>query len=253
MKNSSDRSEDDCLDMIGRYDAVDWQTFSQKKNIEEIARNTKDKNDIQLTAVIEIFMTIASIVADNVLSGVLHSFVWGLILFLSVIPIILLLSKYVMRFWKKCQPGSDIPNSKDMIDLFDNDICYYALMAESYSDKLCTTEEKREVKTQIEVFCFIEACYYVNKAVYELSRTANSFPAIYSDDVDGLYNDRTISITRLLNVFKILDTVIEKIEKRFWLISELDTNANFKKLFERHKSTYEKFKDLIDANFKRSF
>lgn len=32
--------------MINKYDALDWQTFSQKKNIEEIVRNTKDKNDI---------------------------------------------------------------------------------------------------------------------------------------------------------------------------------------------------------------
>lgn len=84
--------------MINKYDAIDWQTFSQKKNIEEIAKNTKDKNDIQLTAVVEIFMTIASIFADNVLSGTLHSIVWILILAASSVPIIWLLSKYIIRF-----------------------------------------------------------------------------------------------------------------------------------------------------------
>ena len=149
--------------MINKYDAIDWQTFSQKKNIEEIAKNTKDKNDIQLTAVVEIFMTIASIFADNVLSGTLHS-----ILAASSVPIIWLLSKYIIRFWKKNLPGSDIPNSQDMIDLFDNDICYYVLMAESYSKEFSDAKKiKKECITDVDRFYFIETCFYVNKAIYQ--------------------------------------------------------------------------------------
>ena len=232
--------------MINKYDAIDWQTFSQKKNIEEIAKNTKDKNDIQLTAVVEIFMTIASIFADNVLSGTLHSIVWILILAASSVPIIWLLSKYIIRFWKKNLPGSDIPNSQDMIDLFDNDICYYVLMAESYSKEFSDAKKiKKECITEVDRFYFIETCFYVNKAIYNLSKTANNFNVIYSDDVNELYNNRKISITRLSNLLGILDSVIKIIEDNFDIISGVDKKENFRELFRKYCDSYEKFKRLL--------
>ena len=34
-----------------QYDAIDWQAFSQKKNIEEIVKNTRDDHQLRLTAV----------------------------------------------------------------------------------------------------------------------------------------------------------------------------------------------------------
>lgn len=232
--------------MINKYDAIDWQTFSQKKNIEEIAKNTKDKNDIQLTAVVEIFMTIASIFADNVLSGTLHSIVWILILAASSVPIIWLLSKYIIRFWKKNLPGSDIPNSQDMIDLFDNDICYYVLMAESYSKEFSDAKKiKKECITEVDRFYFIETCFYVNKAIYNLSKTANNFNVIYSDDVNELYNNRKISITRLSNLLGILDSVIKIIEDNFDIIYDVDKKENFRELFRKYCDSYEKFKRLL--------
>ena len=232
--------------MINKYDAIDWQTFSQKKNIEEIAKNTKDKNDIQLTAVVEIFMTIASIFADNVLSGTLHSIVWILILAASSVPIIWLLSKYIIRFWKKNLPGSDIPNSQDMIDLFDNDICYYVLMAESYSKEFSDAKKiKKECITDVDRFYFIETCFYVNKAIYNLSKTANNFNVIYSDDVNELYNNRKISITRLSNLLGILDSVTKIIEDNFDIISGVDKKENFRELFRKYCDSYEKFKRLL--------
>ena len=232
--------------MINKYDAIDWQTFSQKKNIEEIAKNTKDKNDIQLTAVVEIFMTIASIFADNVLSGTLHSIASMLIVAASSVPIIWLLSKYIIRFWKKNLPGSDIPNSQDMIDLFDNDICYYVLMAESYSKEFSDAKKiKKECITDVDRFYFIETCFYVNKAIYNLSKTANNFNVIYSDDVNELYNNRKISITRLSNLLGILDSVIKIIEDNFDIISGVDKKENFRELFRKYCDSYEKFKRLL--------
>ena len=34
--------------LLDKYDAVEWQSFSQKKDIEAIVRNTKEKKNIQL-------------------------------------------------------------------------------------------------------------------------------------------------------------------------------------------------------------
>ena len=107
--------------MCNRYDAIDWQTFSQKKDIEEIAKNTKEKKDIQLTAAVEICLVIVSIVADNIL-GDNVSILWWVIGILSIIPIVILLFKYLIVFVNKNKPGSDIPNAKDMIASVDKGI-----------------------------------------------------------------------------------------------------------------------------------
>lgn len=45
-----------------QYDAIDWQAFSQKKNIEEIVKNTRDDHQLRLTATIEIALSVISIV-----------------------------------------------------------------------------------------------------------------------------------------------------------------------------------------------
>lgn len=111
--------------MDKKYDALDWQSFSQKKNIEEIVKNTKDRNTIQLTAITEIFMTITSIAASNVFADEKYWPIWVGITVLAAIPMVYLLFKFVWRGIKKHFPGNDIPNLQDMIDLFDNDICYY--------------------------------------------------------------------------------------------------------------------------------
>lgn len=50
-----------------QYDAIDWQAFSQKKNIEEIVKNTRDDHQLRLTATIEIALSVISIGADNTL------------------------------------------------------------------------------------------------------------------------------------------------------------------------------------------
>lgn len=232
--------------MINKYDALDWQTFSQKKNIEEIARNTKDKNDIQLTAAIEIFMAIATLVLDNIFSGNLDDRIWFIILIISLIPIIRLLLIYVLRYVSQYRSGYDLPNPQDMIDLFDNDICYYVLMAESYSHEFKDLKNNNIKEfTSIEKFCFIETCFYIIKAIHDLYRMSGVIDKVFSVDASDLISNRKVSLTRLKNIFNILDGVIPIIEANFDMISDIDTNKNYYQLFQHYKFIYENFKNLI--------
>lgn len=232
--------------MINKYDALDWQSFSQKKNIEEIVKNTKEKKDIQLTAVIEIAMAVSSIVAENLFTNNLPKLIWVIIFVISIIPLIWLGYKYLKRFIDKNKIGSDIPDLNSMISLFDNDICYYALMAESYLEKL--KEIDRNNVTDIDKFYFIETCFYVNKTIYNLSVTTNSIDNLFSDDIEELYNDRKISITRLKNIFEIIDNVLLKIEIYAEIIKDIDTNSNYMNLLKKYKQSYKQFK----GNFQNS-
>lgn len=232
--------------MGNRYDAIDWQTFSQKKDIEEIAKNTREKKDIQLTAVVEICLVIVSIAADNVF-GDKVSILWGGIGILSIIPIAILLFRYLIAFVNKNKPGRDIPNAKEMIDVFDNETCYCVLMAESYSRKLVNQE-----KSQINKFYFIETCFYLNKAIYNLSSMSNCVDTVFSKDIKNLYQTKTISLTRLYNLFAMIDNIFNIIDEKKRLIEDIDIDGNYVLLYERYKKEFEDFRVIIKLQFEEN-
>lgn len=240
--------------MDRKYDALDWQSFSQKKDIEEIVKNTRDKKDIEITATIEIAMLVSSIIAPKLFEENVPIIVWVIIAIVTVIPLLWLAAKFGMSFYKKRRLGNDIPDVSLMLDLFDNDICYYALMAESYAEKIKMVEG--ENISNVEQFYFIETCFYVNKAIYNLSLTQACVDKMYSTNSKTLYSSRKISYTRLKNIFNILDESIEIVKGKFDMISEIDMDNNYSKLFELYLESYDRFKALffdIDTPLRESY
>lgn len=226
-----------------KYDALDWQSFSEKKNIEEIAKNTKDKNEIQITAAIEIAMGVSSIVSATIFCGKILVVVSWITLIISLIPIIWLGIKYFIRYYNRKKRGNDIPNVSSLIDLFDNEICYYVMMAESYTNKLDSINI--DSPSSVEQFYFIETYFYINKAIYNLSLTSNCKDKLYSTDKRNLHQNRNISYTRLRNIFDILDLCIEKADSKFSIISCIDIDHNYKEVCIQYKTQYNTFKKLF--------
>lgn len=234
-----------------KYDALDWQSFSEKKDIEEIAKNTKDKNEIQITAAIEIAMGVSSIVSDTIFCGKVLVAVSWITLVISLIPLIWLGIKYSIRFYNKTKRGNDIPNVSSLINLFDNEICYYAMMAESYTNKLDNIDAS--ISISVRQFYFIETCFYINKAIYNLSLTSNCKDKLYSTDKKKLHQNKNISYTRLRNIFDILDLCIARVKTKFEIIYDIDKEKNYEKLCSEYNKQYNTFKKLfksIDQNLK---
>lgn len=234
-----------------KYDALDWQSFSEKKNIEEIAKNTKDKNDIQITAAIEIAMGVSSIVSDIIFCGKILIVVSWITFIVSLIPLLWLGIKYSIRLYNRKKRGNDIPNVSSLINLFDNEICYYVMMAESYTNKLDNTNAN--LPLPVRQFYFIETCFYINKAIYNLSLTSNCKDKLYSIDKKKLHQNRNISYTRLRNIFDILDLCIINVKTKFDIIDNIDHENNYEKLCSEYNKQYNTFKKLfisIDPNLK---
>ena len=70
---------------------------------------------------------------------------------------------------------------------------------------------------------------------------------VFSVDASDLISNRKVSLTRLKNIFNILDGVMPIIEANFDIISDIDINKNYYQLFQHYKSIYENFKNLIRA------
>ena len=229
--------------LLDKYDAVEWQSFSQKKDIEAIVRNTKEKKNIQLTATVEICLVTLSIAIDNIWANG-NPLIWVAIAVLSIIPIGALLLKYIYDYMKKYRPGSDIPKDKDMINVFDNEVCYYVMMAKAYSKKI------KRISDEEDIFFYIEMCFYLNKAIYHLSCMENSIDVVFSEKCEEIYADKKISLTRLKNLYNIIEEIYYVIEERKEILKEIDINENYVDLIERYKMTYKEFKKTIKSVFK---
>ena len=59
-----------------------------------------------------------------------------------------------------------------------------------------------------------------------------------------LYEERNISVTRLINVFSILDNCNAIIADNFELIRDIDVNDNYYNLWNKNLKAYRAFKKL---------
>lgn len=228
--------------MDKKYDALDWQSFSQKKDIEEIVKNTKDRNIIQFISTVEICLAIFSLLANSLFKDAVPRWFSVTVIIISILALFFPFYPSISRYIKRNLPGGDSPNAKSMVDLFDNDICYYVLMAESYSDKIGKIDKSNV--TNVDQFYFIETCFYINKAIYDLSLTSNC-PNLYSVQVEDLFLNKRISYTRLKNIFNILDNCIKQINCYKDIISEIDIDKNYIELCEKYKTEYDRFKKTL--------
>ena len=116
------------------FSAVDWQSFSLKKDIEIISKEIKNSNAIQLSFFAEISLVVLGAALANIISG--NQIFWIVISILSFIPALFLIIKAVRQKYRESRAGNDMVRPKDFIDSFDNSICYYVLMSKSYYSML---------------------------------------------------------------------------------------------------------------------
>lgn len=230
--------------MVEKYDALDWQSFSQKKNIEEIAKNTREKKKIETVATIEIAMTVFSIISSSFFDENIPQVICWLIGGVAGTALLWLFCIYAKEWYKKSKRGSDIPDVSQMIDLFDNEICYYALMAESYMDKIENIDVEKV--SNLERFYYIEACFYINKAMYSLSLTSSCHEKLYSADKIDVYGSKLISYTRLKNVLDIIDECIGVIEDKKEIIFDIDKNQAYMQTYGLYRENYKVFKEIVE-------
>lgn len=231
--------------MKRKYDALDWQFFSQKKNIESIEKNTKIKKDVEIVSIIEITLSLFSFSLNDIFNFS-KNFGW-IIIILAIIPLLWLIGKYIfIVIIKKMLPGRYIPNTAEVINFFDNDICYYVLMAESYVNKLSDINKRDEqAVSDVEQFYFIETCFYINKAIQSLSLTSNCALELFSSKWEDVYVDKKISYTRLKNIFNILDKCILISTVHYYKIGSIDLNQNFIKQCILYREKYLIFKKIF--------
>ena len=124
-------------------------------------------------------------------------------------------------------------SAKEFKDVFDNEICYYILMAESYYNMLIENSANFPVAPapmgkdnpcddSIKRFYYIEASYYFNKAIMLLRPIYNIASDVLSQKVNGVYQDKKIAIARYENACQMLKCIYDYLNDNKDIVSGLD-------------------------------
>lgn len=77
-----------------------------------------------------------------------------------------------------------------------------------------------------------------------MSRISKVIEKVFSCNKNELYEERNISVTRLINVFSILDNCNAVIGENFKLIKDIDVTDNYINLWNKNLKAYRSFKKL---------
>ena len=188
----------------------EWQEMSLKKDVESIRKNIDNRQEDILLLVFDVFLAILTVILSQVLSdasSICKIIIYSIIGGLSFLTLVYLIYKWIRNWWKKYNSIKHSKISvKSYVDDFDNSICYYAMTAYSFYECYMTADN-----TEIKKFYFIEAFYYIDKALNQLSSMESMVTNIFTANDLQVVKDSKIHISRLENLVAMMKTVREGI------------------------------------------
>lgn len=217
---------------MDKFSINDWLTIQTRKDLTYIRRSMEHES-VNYAIFADLFIAFVAFSLEHIFwtvneeTGVVEKMVpsayWiftSVLLFL--IPAIIFYYNYCLREKNKYDVSMSAPVD-DLIDLFDNEICYNVMTADSMRDHFKGPENPREeIEKEVKLFYFIEAAYYANKAISQLSYfyTPNTI-AIQNNS-----NNKGVSFVRFKNVCAIVKDVYDD------LVGAITTNEEYKKYLE---------------------
>ncbi len=186
-----------------RHTVNEWQDLSLKKDVENVAREIKRKGKRESILTLDLLLAILAIMFDHLFSEneceriIVLSVIAGLAVIITAIY-------FLLKFldWRKARRKikSGIIKIKPYVDLFDNNICYYAMTANTFRENFQNESHDSSIKN----FYFIESNYYVNKCITELNNMKNLIGEIFTNDENEAVSKAKIHTSRLENIILLL-------------------------------------------------
>lgn len=230
----------------------DWQEMALKKDTETIIKKLDTQGPVVYSLCWEIVIAVGAIIVDHFFdTESVDTRVWILCVVLAVLPplgiIIFKLTNWVILV-QRVRLGNY--GTKRFVDIFDNQICYWVMMCNSYSRILASVpSENREER----VFLYQEGCYYNNKSIQALNKMAPVMDKVFSPDSGKVIENNLVAVYRLLSIIKMmkqyqmdLDCNVEDIKSDRSIKEQMEINTVLQKQFER-------FVDDMNQVFNTSF
>jgi hypothetical protein len=226
---------------IKKPSANDWQDFSLKKDIEALNRQVKNVCNIGSTVIIEVLLAFGAVFVDRYLDifpvDTREIIVISTAIVMAVIPIVLYGIPSILRFFRNISVSVNFKTEAEYIDVFDNEVCYNVMIADSFLDLLKSdtgSDGKRKV------FYFTETRFYLNRAIDRLLEMSVRLKRIFDDDIDSVIKNKKVSVARLINILDIIVSIENDVKEPIQELSISDSEI------ERLSNTAPYTKKLTD-------
>lgn len=228
----------------------EWQELSLKKDIEKISRVITRNKLITSAFIFDIAIAVIAIVIDKFLSPADESnrtwLFWALFV-MSLVPLVVILLIAIRDQIRKRNGAYNVYSVSELIDSFDNDICYYVMMANTYNQML--NDSIKHGDNNVAVFYYIETWYYVNKAKSKMHKMLYKTKQIFTKEPNDVLQRNMISISRLVNIIMIIEDIRVSSNKFIDDKSLVLTDKSIVEINREYDKSYRNFISKINENF----
>ena len=234
---------------MNRVNFSDWQERALKKDIEQIKKKLTSQEPVLFSLCWELVLALGSIIADHLFDTEnAPEWIWFTVIALAVIPAAVILgvvaSKWICSI-VSVKKGKF--NVKDSVDIFDNQISYWVMLSNAYTDMLL--EDINGSNSEKE-FLYREGCSYNNKSMQAIYAMKSNFDKIFSMDPQKVKKDSLVDMERLFNILRVMKEQQDRLDAA---VSEISSEGIKRQceLNEKYMDDLMKFvKDLNESNEK---
>jgi hypothetical protein len=234
---------------VNRVNFSDWQEMALKKDIEQIKKKLTSQEPVLFSLCWELVLALGSIIADHLFDTEnAPEWIWFTVIALAVIPAAVILGVVVGKWIcsiVSVKKGKF--NVKDSVDIFDNQISYWVMLSNAYTDMLL--EDINGTNSEKE-FLYREGCYYNNKSMQAIYAMKSNFDKIFSMDPQKVKKDSLVDMERLFNILRVMKEQQDRLDAT---VSEISSEGikRQRELNEKYMDDLMKFvKDLNESNEK---
>lgn len=234
---------------MNRVNFSDWQEMALKKDIEQIKKKLTSQEPVLFSLCWELVLALGSIIADHLFDTEnAPEWIWFTVIALAVIPAAVILGVVVGKWIcsiVSVKKGKF--NVKDSVDIFDNQISYWVMLSNAYTDMLL--EDINGTNSEKE-FLYREGCYYNNKSMQAIYAMKSNFDKIFSMDPQKVKKDSLVDMERLFNILRVMKEQQDRLDAT---ISEISSEGikRQRELNEKYMDDLMRFvKDLNESNEK---
>ena len=234
---------------MNRVNFSDWQEMALKKHIEQIKKKLTSQEPVLFSLCWELVLALGSIIADHLFDTEnAPEWIWLTVIALAVIPAAVILGvvagKWICSI-VSVKKGKF--NVKDSVDIFDNQISYWVMLSNAYTDMLL--EDINGSNSEKE-FLYREGCYYNNKSMQAIYAMKSNFDKIFSMDPQKVKKDSLVDMERLFNILRVMKEQQDRLDAA---VSEISSEGIKRQceLNEKYMDDLMRFvKDLNESNEK---
>jgi len=234
---------------VNRVNFSDWQEMALKKDIEQIKKKLTSQEPVLFSLCWELVLALGLIIADHLFDTEnAPEWIWFTVIALAVIPAAVILGVVVGKWIcsiVSVKKGKF--NVKDSVDIFDNQISYWVMLSNAYTDMLL--EDINGTNSEKE-FLYREGCYYNNKSMQAIYAMKSNFDKIFSMDPQKVKKDSLVDMERLFNILRVMKEQQDRLDAT---VSEISSEGikRQRELNEKYMDDLMKFvKDLNESNEK---